>query len=658
MKLRLALTMILAAAVLTACFDYRESWVYDKEGNATVHIVCALSEDFLKKNPGITLEEERLLLVPFWASNNFPANVTLLRSALVSSNSHLALDIKFKGAVTDLAQLPFFRHRTINASTKHSGMTIFQRFDLGQSAANLPCDGTVELSQTFPGNITSANSAFNGRTIKKKIKLSEFQNARQLIFSATCVYPERWPWKETLYVALCFLAFFLFAKYARNRKRLAPRDPAPIPGDVHNIPDLMMRAASLFTTLPAIRDVTERGDSELTFHWLRANANRVSHYLIEKGLRTHDKVALLIPNGRWRHIASLGVLGAGGVMTFLDTEETPEKLADTVKRLNISFLIVSETFQSTASEMLLLSLPLKCVLWLRGDLEKNILPNYLLEQPTSAPLKALTREDPAVLIPGDRDIVLTHGQILSQLFSAAQTILPDARDVLFTTFAPSSIESLSFTLFMPLATASCVVNLESKDLDLAFEALRKEGVTILLTDIQSAFALSSRFRKLIKDNGGYAKRIKFARYLKIFKLPHVKLLSSLKEKFGIKIKRVYILDEVKKKRYYFYAPMYGVEIMTGYARKETSGIVLLSTALRTAYGAQGAPLPNIQVKVLGRDGKALAKGQEGFLALRGPSVIKSFYKKGQNDDAVFRNGWYITETTAKENSDGTVTIIR
>ncbi|MBQ7554916.1 hypothetical protein IJS98_00485, partial [bacterium] len=148
MKLRLALTMILAAAVLTACFDYRESWVYDKEGNATVHIVCALSEDFLKKNPGITLEEERLLLVPFWASNNFPANVTLLRSALVSSNSHLALDIKFKGAVTDLAQLPFFRHRTINASTKHSGMTIFQRFDLGQSAANLPCDGTVELSQT------------------------------------------------------------------------------------------------------------------------------------------------------------------------------------------------------------------------------------------------------------------------------------------------------------------------------------------------------------------------------------------------------------------------------------------------------------------------------------------------------------------------------
>lgn len=56
MKLRLAFTMIIAAAFLAACFDYRESWVYDKEGNATVHIVCALSEDFLKKNPGLTLE--------------------------------------------------------------------------------------------------------------------------------------------------------------------------------------------------------------------------------------------------------------------------------------------------------------------------------------------------------------------------------------------------------------------------------------------------------------------------------------------------------------------------------------------------------------------------------------------------------------------------
>ena len=657
MKLRLAFTAILAAAVLTACFDYRESWVYDREGNATVHIVCALSEDFLKKNPDITLEEERLLLVPFWASNNFTANVTLLRSALVSSNSHLALDIKFKGAVTELAQLPFFRHRSINCSAKSSGLTVFQRFDLGTSAANLPCDGTIEFSQTFPGNITSANVPFSQRTVKRKIKLSEFQGDRQLLFSATCVYPERWPWKETLYVALCFLLFFLFARYARNKRRLAPRDPAPVPGDVHNIPDLMNRAGSLFTTLPAVRDATERGSGELSFHWLRANANRVSHYLISKGLRTHDKVALLVPNGRWRHIAALGVSGAGGVITFLDTEESPEKLADTMRRLGIGFLIVSEAFQSEASEMLLLSLPLECVLWLRGDLEKNILPDYLLEQPTSSPLKALTREDPALLIPGERDVILTHGQILSQAFSLSQTMLPDARDVLFATFPPYSIESLSFTLFMPLVTASCVVNAESRDPEQCFEALRKEGITILLTDRSFARAMASRFRKLILEEGGL-KRVKLAKLMKRLNLPNVRLLSGLKEKTGIKIKRIYILDDVKEKTYYFFAPMYGAQIMTGYARKETAGIVLLSSALRNACGAQGAPLPDIQVKVLGEDGKALKKGEEGRLAFRGPFVIKSFYKKDQNDDAIFRNGWYVTDTIARENKDCTVTIIK
>ena len=419
MKRALLITLT-AALFLTACFDYRESWVYGRDGSATVHIVCALSKEFLAKNPDLTLEKERFLLEPFWKTNDLDlSKVTLLHSGLVVSNSHFALDIRLKGPLKELAALPFFRQRDFNFSESGKGLTIYQRMDLGSVGANLPCDGTAVFSHVFPGEMKRANMPFKGRRLMEAKKLSELSDGRKLVFYAQCDYPERWPWKETLYVALCFFIFFLFRRHIRNVKRLSPRDPAPIPGDIHSLPDLMCRSASLFSTLPSVRDVGARGASELSFHTLSANANRLSHFLVANNIHARDRVALLVPNGRWRHIAIMGVLSSGGVALPLDASKSPEELAEIIRKHNVSFLILSEAYQGLGSEMLLLSMPLKCVLWLRGDLEKNILPDSLLMQPTSPILKGLTREDPALLlIEDDREIVLSHGAILSQVFSS------------------------------------------------------------------------------------------------------------------------------------------------------------------------------------------------------------------------------------------------
>ena len=643
----LAILALAALLVLTACFDYRETWVFDKAGNATVQIVCSLSQEFLKKNPGLSLEEERLLLAPFWPTNALPGSVTLLSREIVTSDAHLALDVRLKGPVRELAAAPFFRRRVINFANKEKRLSFFCRFDLGDTSANLPYDGTAEFTYVFPGDIEKANFPFVGRKLVKRYKLSELSNENQLFFTASCRYPDLLPWKETLYVVLCFLAFFLFSLLYRERLKRAPRDPAPVSGDINSLADLLSRAAAIFSTLPAVRDITGRGPNELNFLQLRQNANRVSHHLISHGLLTRERVAILVPNSRWRHIAVFGVLGAGGVALVLDEEKKPEELAALMREHNVSALIVSEAFQGKASAFLLLLDPIKCVLWLRGEMEKNIIPEELLKQPTSPPIKALTRENPALLIPGGRDIVLTHGQILSAVFSLSQTMLLDARDVLLTTFRPKDLESLSFSVFLPLITASCVVNVEAEGPEKAFQALKEGLVTVLLTDEKTALAGFELFRELLRKEGGHKKRIGLARILKHLGLPHVFILKRLKERFGIKLRRIYILGEVREKEYYFYAPMYDLELRTGYARNETSGIVLLSDALRNACKAQGAPLPNVQVRILDESGRTLKKGNEGFLAFRGPSVVKN---------AANRSGFYVTDVRAVENKDGTISI--
>ncbi len=655
---KLLLIVPLAALLLSACFDYRESWVYGRDGTAVVHIVCALSKEFLAKNPELTPEKERFLLEPFWKTNDLDlSKITVLRSGLVMSNSHLALDIRLKGKLADLAALPFFRQREFNFSENGKSLAVFQRVDLGNFSANLPCDGTAAFTHVFPGDLKKANQPFKGRKITEAKKLSELSDGRKLTFYAQCDYPERWPWKETLYVALCFLLFFLFARHSRNVRRATPRDPAPIPGDIHSLPDLLRRSAALFSMLPAVRDVDPRSVSEMSFQTLFANANRLSHYLLGKNIHPKDRVALLVTNGRWRHIAVMGIQGAGGVALPLDASKSPEELAEVMRKHNVSFLILSETYQTLGSEMLLLSKPFTCVLWLREDLEKNILPECLLAQPTSPPLKGITREDPALLLTeGGKEILLTHGAILAQVFSAAQTMLLDAQDVLMTTYAPNSVESLSFTVFLPLATASCVIGTEKDTLEEWFSALEKHGVTVFLTDEKNAMALSNLFLNKISGEKDFRFRRGLAGALKFLSLPHVFLMRSLKERLGFKLRRVYVLNEVKDKRFYYSGPMYGMEVMTGFSMAETAGVVLLSTPLRRAFGASGAPLGNIEVKVIGPDGKPLKKGLRGRLCLRGPAVIKRYWSPDQTSRASFKNGWLITDITAVINKDATITL--
>lgn len=655
---RTLLTALFAALMLTACFDYRESWVYGRDGSATVHIVCALSKEFLAKEPGLTLEKERFLLEPFWNTND-PcfSEVEILRCAQIISNAHLCLDIKLRGSLEDLSALPFFKQRTITFKHEKSGLTVCHRMDLSNVAANLPCDGSVVLSHTFPGDVRRTSSSFSGRRLREERKLSDLSGGKPLVIFAQCDYPERWPWKETLYVAVCFLLFFLFAWHSRNIRKRRPRDPAPVPGDIHSLGDLMNRSATFFSTLPAVRDVGQRANSELSFHTLHANANRISHFLLANGLRSRDRAAMLVANGRWRHTALLGILGAGGVALPLDASKSPEELADLMRKHNVSFLILSESFQALGGEMLLLSTPLKQVLWLSGDLEKNILPECLLAQPTSPPLKAITREDPALLLTeGGKEILLSHGAILSQVFSAAQAMELNAQDVLMTTYAPNSVESLSFTVFLPLATASCVVNTEKDTLEEWFSALEKDGVTVFLTDEKNAMDLSTLFLNKISGEKDFRFRRKLAGILKFLCLPHVFLMRSLKERLGFKLRRVYVLNEVKDKRFYYSGPMYGMEVMTGFSMAEAAGIALLSTPLRRAFGASGAPLGNVEVKVIGPDGKPLKKGLRGRLCLRGSAVIKRYWSPDQTSKACFKNGWLITDITAVINKDATITL--
>ncbi|MDR3294221.1 MAG: AMP-binding protein, partial [Clostridiales Family XIII bacterium] len=62
-------------------------------------------------------------------------------------------------------------------------------------------------------------------------------------------------------------------------------------------------------------------------------------------------------------------------------------------------------------------------------------------------------------------------------------------------------------------------------------------------------------------------------------------------------------------------------------------------------------------KIVDEDGNPVEQGKVGELAVRGPGVMKCYYKDPAATDAVLKNGWLHTGDMAREDGDGFIFLV-
>ncbi len=102
----------------------------------------------------------------------------------------------------------------------------------------------------------------------------------------------------------------------------------------------------------------------------------------------------------------------------------------------------------------------------------------------------------------------------------------------------------------------------------------------------------------------------------------------------------------------------GILLLEGYGLTETSPIVSVRESSHPVPGTIGPPLPEIEVKVLDEKGKELAPGEKGVLYIRGPNVMKGYYKKPElTVQTISKDGWLNTGDLAMLTHDGEIKIM-
>ena len=101
----------------------------------------------------------------------------------------------------------------------------------------------------------------------------------------------------------------------------------------------------------------------------------------------------------------------------------------------------------------------------------------------------------------------------------------------------------------------------------------------------------------------------------------------------------------------------------GYGLTETCGMCAILPPELLSYGNVGLPVPCLEVKLIDvPEAGYLANGTppQGEICLRGPSVIKGYYKRPDlnEDPTIFApDGWFRTGDVGQWNPNGTLSVI-
>jgi long-chain acyl-CoA synthetase len=100
---------------------------------------------------------------------------------------------------------------------------------------------------------------------------------------------------------------------------------------------------------------------------------------------------------------------------------------------------------------------------------------------------------------------------------------------------------------------------------------------------------------------------------------------------------------VSEELYRAFTAKFNCEMYEGYGLTEASpAVALCRPSMPLKKGSCGTPLPGVEVKIVDPEDSDLSFFEQGEILVRGPNVMKGYYKRSEDTEAALRGGWLHT----------------
>lgn len=372
-------------------------------------------------------------------------------------------------------------------------------------------------------------------------------------------------------------------------------------------------------------------DRRYTYGALLGEVNRMTHFLYgELDIRKGDRVACLSLN-RWEYITLfLALSRLGAVLVPLNFRLAEGELVYFLEDAAPKAILFDQQHQGVVAR---LKNEVHVPHYVCLDPDNTVgrpLPDIWDSLPTDSPEEVETKpDDPQLIIYTSgttglpKGVILTHGMLTWNVINTIQGwgLGPDDKTILHAAMFYTAGWNV-FTL--PIFHGRGVnILIQSFDADLILDLIHREGVTVF-------FGVPTMFRMLLDSPKFASTDFSGVRFM----------LSG-----GAPLDRS-IFEAFKTRK--------SVHIREGYGLTEVGPNCFMANG---KPGTIGHPMPNVDVKLVGNDGREVPQGEEGEILLKGPNVCAGYLNKPEISTQAIVDGWFHTGDLGKMDADGHMSIV-
>ena len=390
---------------------------------------------------------------------------------------------------------------------------------------------------------------------------------------------------------------------------------------------------------------TAEGDKyrrSLTWRAFDIKANRFANLLLTRGVKKGDKVAILLMNClEWLPIY-FGTLKAGALAVPMNYRYTADEIKYCADLADASVLVFGPEFTGRVEEVYGdLKKKVKTFFYVGKDLPEiaESYDEYIDYCSTSAPPTIIDEDDDAAIYfssgtTGFPKAILHAHRALYCAAQVEQNHHQQTRDDVFLCIPPLYHTGAKMHWFGSLYSASRAVILRGVSPEWIMQSISEEKATIVWLLVPWAQDILDAI-----DSGDLK--------LDDYRLAQLRLMHIGAQPVPPSL--------IKRWKAYF--PHHQYDTNYGLSESIGPGCVHLGMENIHKVGAIGVPGYLWEAKILNEDGSEVTPGDVGELAVKGPGVMKCYYKNPEATAEVLHGEWLWTGDMAKVDEDGFIYLV-
>ena len=394
--------------------------------------------------------------------------------------------------------------------------------------------------------------------------------------------------------------------------------------------DLLKNSAERHADQKAVID----GDQEITYSELKNASDRLAGSLYRKGFRKGDRIALMLPNCIEYIISFYAIHRLGGIVVQINPMYQTSELDYILKDSEAGWFI-GHAEQKKKLENIGLSNQLNIILADRNRQEEDSLYDWIKKGTHELPELNIQPEKDLALLQytggttgRSKGVMLTHFNITSnvyqdRLYTAEALQLQESGErmlglsPLFHVFGMARLNSAIY--------AACTyITIDKFEINKVVDLIRKYQPTIFP-------GVPTMYISLLNHPDLTADDLSCFKYCSCGSAPlPVEIINQFKQKFNVPIFEGFGMSETAPTTH----------------RNPVSG--------KRKVGSIGLPYPNTDAKIVDIETgtREMPPGQAGELVVKGPQIMKGYWKNPEETSAALRDEWLHTGDIATMDEEG------